>query len=335
MAQGHFDMRKLSFALILLAANAAASAAAPAHKCKYSRVAELPAWAQNGRPATEGSVNGRKIGILLDTGAATSLINRSAVQKLGLTRFDAAGVRIVGAGGETAARAVQIDEFKLGNAVRNDWRVLVSGEGALGSDIAVVLGYDFFQDLDVEFDLPGGAVRFFQAEDCDNVALSYWTKEPAGQVAIEPAAQLELTVQVNGRPVRAQLDTGASTSVLESTLASQLGVTAQSPGVVRGGCSSGLGRKPIESWVGQFESFAIGHELIHNPGLRFAEMWKDMSHATGGAKNTESLPAMLLGADFLRAHRVLIAHSQRKIYFTYAGGTVFPVELATACGPRS
>ena len=32
---------------------------------------------------------------------------------------------------------------------------------------------------------------------------------------------------------------------------------------------------------------------------------------------------MLLGADFLRAHRVLVAHSQRKLYFTYTGGPVF------------
>jgi hypothetical protein len=126
--------------------------------------------------------------------------------------------------------------------------------------------------------------------------------------------------------------------VLESDLASTLGVTARSPGVVPGGCSSGLGRNPIESWIGQFESFAIGHETVRSPRLRFADLWKDMTHATAGSgvgKGMEGLPAMLLGADFLRTHRVLIAHSQRKIYFTYAGGTVFPVELATACSPRS
>jgi hypothetical protein len=29
------------------------------------------------------------------------------------------------------------------------------------------------------------------------------------------------------------------------------------------------------------------------------------------------MPSMLLGADFLRAHRVLVSHSQRKMYFTY------------------
>jgi hypothetical protein len=33
---------------------------------------------------------------------------------------------------------------------------------------------------------------------------------------------------------------------------------------------------------------------------------------------------MLLGADFLRSHRVLVARSQKKMYFTYEGGTVFP-----------
>jgi hypothetical protein len=32
---------------------------------------------------------------------------------------------------------------------------------------------------------------------------------------------------------------------------------------------------------------------------------------------------MLLGADFLRAHRVLVSHSQRKMYFTYLGSPVF------------
>ena len=32
---------------------------------------------------------------------------------------------------------------------------------------------------------------------------------------------------------------------------------------------------------------------------------------------------MLLGADFLLAHRVLVAHSQRRIYFTNAGVPMF------------
>ncbi len=40
---------------------------------------------------------------------------------------------------------------------------------------------------------------------------------------------------------------------------------------------------------------------------------------------------MLLGVDLLRAHRVLVAHSQRKVYFSYVGGTVFPPQRGRGC----
>ncbi len=36
-------------------------------------------------------------------------------------------------------------------------------------------------------------------------------------------------------------------------------------------------------------------------------------------------PEMLLGADFLRAHRLLISNSTRQLVFTYEGGPVFQV----------
>ena len=144
-------------------------------------------------------------------------------------------------------------------------------------------------------------------------------------------------VKINGQSARAQLDSGASSSVVELDLASRLGLTPQSPGVVPGGCSFGLGKHPVESWTGQFESFAIGNERIRNPRLRFADLWKDVTYTQTGSrvpKKLEGLPSMLLGADFLRSHRVLIAHSQRKIYFTYAGGTVFPATPAKPCSER-
>jgi hypothetical protein len=46
------------------------------------------------------------------------------------------------------------------------------------------------------------------------------------------------------------------------------------------------------------------------------------------------LPAMLLGADFLRSHRVLVAQSQQKIYLSYVGGTVFPSTPTKGCDEK-
>ena len=122
----------------------------------------------------------------------------------------------------------------------------------------------------------------------------------------------------------ALLDTGAAASALSMSEAARLGVTTKTSGAAAAGCSVGIGRKPVDYWSGAFESFAIGNEVIRNPTLRFADVLSN----TGPFAN---VPRMVLGVDFLRTHRVYVAHSQRKLYFTYTGGTVFPVDAAKGC----
>ena len=39
---------------------------------------------------------------------------------------------------------------------------------------------------------------------------------------------------------------------------------------------------------------------------------------------------MLLGADFLKAHRVLFARSQHRLYLSYVGGPLFNVSTEAA-----
>jgi hypothetical protein len=168
-------------------------------------------------------------------------------------------------------------------------------------------------------------VRVYHAKDCEGVPLAYWTRE-ALEIPIEPGEQIRLTIAINGNPLRAKLDSGAARSLLAKVEAAQLGITPQSPGARAAGCVGGFGKKTVDSWTAQFESFAIGKEVIRNPRIRFA----DLSQHTA---DTET--EMLLGADFLRAHRVLIARSQRKMYFTYAGGTVFPSVAARGCNAPS
>jgi hypothetical protein len=221
---------------------------------------------------------------------------------------------------------------------QRDFRILVAGEHDFGADVAVVLGEDFFRRFDVEFDLPHGAVRLFKTRDCQSASsLAYWAREGVGTIAIEPIfdAQpaIELTVTVNGRAVPAELDSGAWQSVLTKSEAEKLGVGPGSPGVVTGGCGRGMGRALLESWSGPFESLAIGNEVIRNPTLHFADLWRKVAYTEPGSLVPVSRvhPRMLLGADFLRSHRVLIAHSQARMYFTYESGTVFPAGQAVGC----
>jgi len=318
---------------------AGSAAAAEAGKCRVGRIAEWPLRAEQYRPVLDGAINGQKIGILIDTGADSSLVHRSAAARLGLTRYRLPGARSFGIGGETTAESVHIDEFRIGESVRKGWDVLVAGEGGFSEDIAVLLGDDFFQQADVEFDLAHDAVRLYETKGCEGVSLAYWaTSEPAGEVPIEAGLRIRLTVVINGKPVRAQLDSGAGYSILSKPDAARLGVTPESPGIVAAGCLRGLGEKQTDSWFGQFESFAIGNERIRNPRIRFADLWRDVTYTETGSRLPQRFaghPDLLLGSDFLRAHRVLVARSQRKMYFTYAGGTVFPNVPSKGCNQPS
>ena len=303
-------------------------AAAPP-ECKFIRIAEWPVRLEHNKLIVDGAINGRKIGIMLDTGAQLSLILRSAAIRLGLTLRRSSRYRIFGLGGETDVEVAHLDEFKIGQATQKNWQVIVAGERDFGDDVAFLLGDDFFHNVDVEFDLAARAVRLYQSKDCDGVSLAYWSANGAGQVEIEEVdgnhPQIVLTVQINGQPLRALLDSGASTSTLATSDAARLGVTPQTPGVVARGPGGGLGAKKFDSWIGPFESFTIGDETIKNPQIRFGDLWKDMTYGETGSRlqRQVGLRPMLLGADFLLAHRVLIAHSQRRIYFTNAGVPMF------------
>lgn len=306
----------------------ASMAVAAASKCKLVRIEEWPVRQERGHLIVDGAINGQKIGIILDTGATSSLILRSAAVRLGLERRWLKGYRAFGVGGETDLETAYVEEFKIGQAVRKGWRVVVAGEQDFGGDAAFLLGEDFFRQADVEFDLAHNAVRLFQPKDCEGHSLAYWANDVVGEVEIDKIdgrrPWIGLTVRINGQPVKAVFDSGAGASLLDKRVAERLGVTPETPGVVGGGRTVGIGKKPVDVWIGRFQSFAIGNETIKDTTIKFADF---LAQVPGDVPLEDRGPPMILGNDFLRAHRVLVAHSQRKFYFTHVGGPVFNAGL--------
>lgn len=304
--------------VLLLVAFLLASAAALAQDCQLVRMEEWRVRLERDLPVIDGEINRQKAGILLDTGAERSHVTRSAAVRLGLARFDV--------GGTAALEAVRIDELRIGPAMRKDWTALLAADLDFGTDVALVLGRDFFAALELELDFANRAVRLFQARGCPGVPLAYWAKgTPAGEARLEPGSDIAVTVSVNGRPLRAALDSGAAVSALGMVEAARLGFTPQASQVKPAGCAIGIARRPVDYWAAPMESFVIGNETIRNPTLRFAELpAKDADPFTGGAQ-------MVLGMDFLRSHRVLVSSSQRRLYFTYVGGPVFPLGPIPGC----
>lgn len=322
-------VRAAGSALVALALILAGIASPALAKCTMTRLVEWPVRLERGHLMVDGAINGRKVGVMLDTGSDTFLF-RSATARLGLAARVARGRRIFGIGGETYVEETTVEDVRIGQLTRQNWPMLVAGERSFGDDVDLVLGEDFFEQADVEFDLPHGAVRLFRPEGCEGLALGYWAAQGSGQVDLEPAydagPRIVVPVRINGRPLHALLDSGAGISALDKPVAERLGITADSPGVLFEGVGGGLGAKGVDYWIARLQAFTIGDETISDTFVRFADLYKDARYtpmASHLSVRIQSTPDMLLGVDFLRAHRVLVAYSQRRMYFTYEGGPVF------------
>jgi predicted aspartyl protease len=316
------DRIRLALAALVAALCLPLHAADPP-KCKLVRIAEWPVRLQRGLPIMEGAINGRKVGVLLDTGAYASLITKAAADRLELnTRMTAE--TMIGVGGTSRVLMTRVDKFEIGGASLDGMRVRVGGERPIPG-VDFILGDDFFASVDIEFDYAKGVVRLYQPQDCRNVSLAYWDPR-ALQVPMENEKKVLFAVRVNGREATAMLDSGASSSVVALTFAAKLGITPEA-GLVSSGCSGGIGAEAVRSWVASFDTLDIAEQRIRDARLHVADYMPEVAY-------TRNAVDMLLGTDFLRAHRVLVSNSQKKVYFSYLGGLVFPTTPQLDCDDR-
>jgi tetratricopeptide (TPR) repeat protein len=294
--------------------------------CHLGRLAELPVTMSGMRPMVHASINGTDALFVADSGAFFSSLTPAAAAafKLHLQHaapsFSAEGV------GGLAQVWVTRANFTIFGHTYPDVPFLVLGND-LGGDAVGLLGQNVFLIGDVEYDLANGAIRLMRPHDCKEAALAYWAKANPQSVSIidirsatAEAPHTRGIAYLNGNKIRVMFDTGAEASMLTLDAAKRAGVTPDSDGVVPGGETGGVGSRTMKTWIAPFPSFRIGDEEIRNTKLRIGEL---------GLPYTD----MLIGADFFLSHRVYVASSQNKLYFTYNGGPVF--NLAAARKPDS
>lgn len=304
-------MNRTIGSLIMLAAAglAAPAAAAP---CQVGRIAELPVTMQGLRPIVAAGINGRDAPFILDSGAFYSTISPGVAKALGLKLDDLPqGFYLRGVGGNSQAWVTKVAQFTLAGIAIPNVQFLVGG-----SDIGQtgLLGQNVLGLADVEYDLPGGAVRLFRSKGCDKVGMAYWTGgKPSFVVDVEPVTAQQrhtiATVELDGAKLSATFDTGAPVTVVSVRAAAKAGIKPGDPRLVPGGWASGLGSKVTRGWTAPFGLLRIGSEELRNIRLHVAELPAGLD--------------MLIGADYFVSHRLYVANAQRRIYFTYTGGRLF------------
>ncbi len=311
-------------ALVFMAFHGPANAATVCHLQQFG---EMTVKSIGPDLAVEAQVNGRPIWMILDTGSEATLLFRGAAEALGLRWSSDGGGTVYGVGGSTPLGKARIKDFRVAGITVRDFDLFVAGRLATPAAQGL-LGGNFLLQADMEFDIPGGKVRFFKPKNCSGEQVVYW----GGSYSVAPMLAslsdkvISVRVMVNGKPLRAEMDSGASVSTITSDAARRLNVRVSSPEAPPGDGMLGVAGESIATHVKVFPTFSFGDETIKNAKIEIADLFSGDAEIHLGSnipQALDDLPEMLLGADFFRSHRIYVAMSQKKVYVSYVGGPVF------------
>lgn len=297
------------------------AAQANAEDCQLKDYGTLPVEMVGNQATTLAKINGTDARFILDTGAFFNTMSSASAKSLGLKLEPAPfGMRIGGVGGFSDAQQAHVKKFGILGTTFDNVDFVVGGTD-VGNGL---LGANLLDLADLEIDLANGKLTLFKTEHCDKASLAYWVKDGKyNLVDIEAPdnpndRRTFFTVIINGHKVRALLDSGAAATVLSRNAAERAGINLNGPDARPGGASMGLGAKTLRTWTVKVDTFSVGSETIQHSQMQVLD--------GNIGDNTD----MLLGVDFLLAHRMFIANSKKKAYFTYNGGRVF--SFATGMG---
>jgi hypothetical protein len=295
---------KLAFLLASLLAAAAPSAWA---QCDLGTVVTTPiTFAGTYRmPVVTGTVNNKPFRFTLHSSESVSTLNRDAAEKLGLNvqshATNYAGIDVLTA---------FTDKVTVGAVARNGEFIVIDKkneayDGKVGATMLLRNDLELaFADGYMKQNSPSGCIQTFLASWDPKATVVTFTADPQ-RSDLRPW----FWVTVNGTRVRATIATDYSYSMIDSHTAARMGLTHEMPGAEEDGEAKGWYDK-VHKVSKVPATVTIGNGPAMKSTLRIFDM--DLSGEV-----------MVLGADFLRANRVLISMSQRKIYITQLKDVMF------------
>jgi len=298
-----------------------------ADPCKLQAL-EVPVTMVGSRAVATVGINGTKVPLMVDSGAFFSFLTHAAAQQLKLRVGSLPwNLRIEGVTGEVEAGLTTVQSMQFVGGELPDIEFVVGGNednsGTLG-----VLGRNLLAATDVEYDLAHGVIRLmFPKGDCSDMHMAYWAQDkPVSELTLlrddnnskSKTPAIRAIAELNGKKLRVLFDTGAQ-SMVSLDVAKHAGLSEadmKSAGKIYGG-----GRGSAKAWTTTIDSFSLGDEKITNIRLTVADV--DLKEED-----------MLLGIDFFLSHRIYISKKQRRMYFTYNGGTVFALSAIEAAKAR-
>ena len=287
----------------LLAACAAFPAAcATRATCSATPVGDVPMRIQRGALIVPAALGRQPVLMILDTGAERTVLAPYVAQAQRYPEDPDRISRLYGVGGIMPPRHdVRVTELTFGN-LRFSGLAVALGDTPEIADTPVVglLGADVTGPLDLDFDFAAGRLGLYRVEPCTTDPVTWTT--PGSRVPTRPHGALTtIEVHLDGTPLNAVIDTGASSSVIFAGAARRMGVAGDYMASIPASTGSGIGALTMDLHRRRFQELRIGPTTYTGPILAVGER---------GMGDLD----MLIGLDILRLHRLWISPATQSVY---------------------
>jgi len=280
------------------------------------------------------SINGIPKLFLLDTGGDVTQISGEVAEELKLTKRDS-NMKLLDMYGHASTKMVRVDKFALGRLHGEDINMAIQPNPDFGKGTRYVglFGPDMMGRYDVDIDFGTYKMNYFSPEHCPGHVV-YWSHAALGVTPMSfRNRHIRLPVKVDGKELRAEIDTGATNTVMMAEAARRLfDIVPETQGNVplnSQGMAAAFGRV--------FSTLDFEGVAVRNPHIVIAPELLGSKDPNNGYKTDSHIKKvdddidradLLIGMDIIKKLHLYVAFDEKKIYISEASTPPKPAETA-------
>jgi predicted aspartyl protease len=239
------------------------------------------------------------------------MLTEQTVKRLGLKKLlpstNILDGQVLMFGGKKIESYTEVHDVDLGGLKAADIPMQVMPDGMMPPDLGGTIAPNILSHYDADFDFANAKFRLFSQDHCEGKVV-YWTTDVPSKIAIiiDRVGHIEVPVQIDGKEIKALIDTGSSRSILSLETARNLfGLDEKDPRLtpVKGDEAQHAVHFP-------FAKLSFQDITVDDPDIVLVPDEVSKFYNAG--------PKLLLGMGILRQLHLYIAYREHKLYVTAA-----------------